>query len=161
MYAITFQGRPSVKKTPCIMWEYKGIFCENQKCKIYHTFLLGEGGKILITDDKLFSFWPSPTTRVLPLQEATTVETCGEGWSATETLGCLLPLPDPVASLQVPFIASTSTCDFDIWTIQLLLLEYAIPMSVCLSVCLWQKCGPLLFWGQPNEINKMAWCIDR
>jgi len=44
----------------------------------------------------------SPTTVTIPdtTMEATTVETCGEGWSATETLGCLLPLPDPVASLQ-------------------------------------------------------------
>ena len=59
-------------------------------------------GMLVIMDAKLFSDSPS-------LQEATTVVTCGEGWSATETLGCLLPLPDPVASLQVPFIASTST----------------------------------------------------
>ena len=47
-------------------------------------------------DEKLFSDSPS-------LQEATTVATCGEGWSATETLGCVLALPDPVTSLQVAF----------------------------------------------------------
>jgi len=32
--------------------------------------------------------------------ETTTVQTCEDGWSATETLGCVIALPHPVASLQ-------------------------------------------------------------
>merc|ERR1711936_1122144 len=39
------------------------------------------------------------TTTTIPTT-TTTAHSCGEGWSATETLGCVIALPDPVASLQ-------------------------------------------------------------
>ena len=40
------------------------------------------------------------TTTTIPTT-TTTAHSCGEGWSSTETLGCIIALPDPAASLQV------------------------------------------------------------
>jgi len=44
----------------------------------------------------------SPTTETTPAttMETTTVHTCAEGWSPTETLGCVIALSEPAGSLK-------------------------------------------------------------
>merc|ERR1712012_700869 len=44
----------------------------------------------------------SPTTETSPAttMETTTVHACGEGWSPTETLGCVIALSEPAGSLE-------------------------------------------------------------